>query len=179
MPTFLEVSTANTKMTIFSWKNKNSRLMDLHRDPPAWLQDRCRVCGGKLSRYKVSYDCHTTTNRARLALLGVITANDDIGVHPQKFCYGCNNVCKRAERAGKEGKDYTPRLTRFEWGDDSEATLRKVGAKPKKAPIGRPSHIVLELVAHMKEKAPPSAMLALDLRERLSHHPSMDRTSSV
>jgi hypothetical protein len=148
--------------------------MDPLKDPPSWLQDRCRVCGGKLSRYKVSYDCHTTINRAKLALIGVITADDNRAVHPQRFCYGCSNVCKRAERAGKEGKDYTPRLTRFEWGESSEAAVSKVGPKLKKAPVGRPSFIVLELVAHMKEVAPPSIPLTRDLREKLSRHPSMD-----
>lgn len=155
-------------------QNIISRPMDSPRDLPAWLQDRCRVCGGKLSRYKVSYDCHTSTSRAKLALLEVNTANDDSGVHPQRFCYGCNNICKRAERALKEGKDYTPRLTRFEWGKESEAALRRVGAKPKKAPIGRPSQTILELVAHMKEKAPPSIRLTLNLRERLSCHSSVE-----
>ena len=79
--------------------------MDPLSDPPAWLQDRCRVCGGKLSRYKVSYDCHTTINRAKLALIGVITADDDRGVHPRRFCYGCNNICRRTERElVKKGK---------------------------------------------------------------------------
>ena len=122
----------------------------------------------------MSYDCHTTINRAKLALIGVITADDDRGVHPQRFRYGCNNICKRTEKAGKEGKDYTPQLTRFEWGETSEVALRKVGPKPKKAPIGRLSYITTELVAHMKEVAPPSAPLARDLREKLSRLPSMD-----
>ncbi len=35
-----------------------------------------------------------------------ITADDDRRVHPRRFCYGCNNICTRTERAGKEGKDY-------------------------------------------------------------------------
>ena len=70
MPTFWEVSTANTKKTILYGNNVTniySRPMDplgdSLQDAPAWLKDRCRVCGGKLSRYKVSYDAHTTTNR--------------------------------------------------------------------------------------------------------------------
>ena len=137
----------------------------------------CRIgaeCVGGNSRYKVSYDCHATINRAKLALIGVITADDDRGVHPQRFRYGCNNICKRTEKAGKEGKDYTPRLTRFEWGETSEVALTKVGPKPRKAPIGRLSYITTELVAHMKEVAPPSAPLARDLREKLSCLPSMD-----
>ena len=45
--------------------------MDPPKDP---LQDRCRVCGGKLSRYEVSYDCHT--NKARLTLIGVSIADE-------------------------------------------------------------------------------------------------------
>lgn len=71
-------------------------------DPPAWLQDSCRVCGGRLSRYKVSYDCHTTINKAKLRLIGVFTANDREGVHPQRFCFGCNNICTRTENANEE-----------------------------------------------------------------------------
>ena len=133
------------------------------------------MCGGKLSRYKVSYDCHTTTNKAKLAQIGVITADDRIEVHPQRFCYGCNNICKRTEKAIKEGRDYTPRLTKFKWEESgSEAVLSRVGQKPKKAPIGRPSHLIVELVAYMKEEAPQSVPLAFALRERLSRHPSMD-----
>lgn len=120
-------------------------------DPPSWLQDRCRVCGGKLSRYKVSYDCHTTINKAKLQLIGVTIAGDQEGVHPPRFCYG-----------------------RFEWGESSEVEHGRVGRKPKKAPIGRPSNLIKDLVTHMKEGAPPSVALDLITRERLSHHPSMD-----
>ena len=65
-------------------------------------------------------------------------------------------------RGRREGPCYTPQLTRFEWGETSEVALRKVGPKP---PIGRPSYITTELVAHMKEVASPSAPLAQDLRE--------------
>lgn len=101
--------------------------MDPPRDPPAWLQERCRVCGGKLSWYKVSYDCHSTTNKAKLALIGVVTDDDVRGVHPRNFCKGCHNICTRTEKAGSEGRDYTPRLTRFEWGESREITARKVG----------------------------------------------------
>jgi hypothetical protein len=108
-----------------------------------------------------------------LALIGVIVADDDREVHPLRHCYGCNNICKRKERADREGRDYTPRLTRFEWLERSESAVGRAGRKPKRAPIGRPSTIVLELVAHMKQEAPPSIPLAVDLRERLSHHPSM------
>ena len=146
--------------------------MDDSNPPKDPLQDRCRVCGGKLSRYKVSYDCQS--NMAKLALLGVSTAADIGGVHPQKFCYGCNNICKRRERAIQGGRDYTPRLTIFKWEESREREFGKVGRKPKKPSIGRPSNTIMELVAHMKDVAPQSVPLHFSLRERLSCHPSFD-----
>ena len=127
-------------------------------DPRSWLQDMCRVCGGKLSRYKVSYDCHTTINKAKLQLIGVTIASDQEGVHPPRFCYGCSKILNRTEKASKEGRDYTPRLTRFEWGGSSEVEHGRVGRKPKKAPIGRPSDLIKDLVTYVKDRGAGSSM---------------------
>jgi hypothetical protein len=82
------------------------------------------------------------------------------------------------EKAVKEGRDYTPRLTKFDWEGNGETIpdgLGKVGRKPKKTPVGRPSNDTLELVTHIKETAPQNLSLDLDVRERLSRHPSVDK----
>lgn len=155
-------------------------------DHSCWLQNSCRVCGGKLGRYKVSYDCHTDTNQAKLQAIGVSVKTDRKKTHPLKFCHGCYNVCTRKLSANKAGRDYFPSLalTKFEWVDhrDSDCTVcqhfgksaRDRRQKKPLVPIGRPSDSFLEMIASIKERAPPSLLLDFDVRERLSRHPSTD-----
>jgi hypothetical protein len=49
------------------------------------------------------------------------------------------------------------------------------GRKPKVASAGRPPNYLLDLIASIKERAPPSLHLDFGLRERLSHHPLVDK----
>ena len=145
-------------------------------DPSCRVQNGCRVCGERLSRYKVSYDCHTTDNQAKLKSIGVIVANDQKDIHPERFCHGCYSVCMRTITARREGRDYTARLTKFDWGagESSCEKPRKVGWKPKKATFGRPPNSIVQLVSSIKDRAPPSLLLDLEVREKLSRHPSMN-----
>lgn len=152
-------------------------------DHSCWVQENCRVCGGRLGRYKVSYDCHTPSNQGKLQAIGVSVKGDREGIHPQRMCQGCYNVCTRTVSANNAGKVYTPILTKFEWvehSEDDNCTVcqlfgkRTRGRKPKKALAGRPPSHLLDLVTSIKEKAPPSLSLDLDVREKLSYHPSTD-----
>lgn len=106
-----------------------------------------------------------------------MVAQDKKEIHPPRFCYGCYKVCTKVEKAKKEGRDYTPRLTLFEWGEHNETLsdkFRKAGRKAKKTPVGRPSHKTLDFVEHLKAKAPENASLDLEVRETLSRHPRVD-----
>ncbi len=57
-------------------------------DHSQWVKDGCRVCGGRLGRYKVSYDCHTAPNQAKLQIIGVSVKQDLEKIHPQNFAMG-------------------------------------------------------------------------------------------
>lgn len=103
-------------------------------EPPSRVQNGCRVCGEKLSRYKVSYDCHTAKNEEKLQSIGVFVGSDQSDIHPQRFCHGCYNVCMRTMKAKEEGRDYTARLNQFDWGhvESSCEESGMVGRKRKK-----------------------------------------------
>jgi hypothetical protein len=86
-------------------------------------------------------------------------------------------------RAKSAGKDYNPALDKFEWVEHSDGCMvcqklgrsNSRGRKPKVAPAGRPTDHLLDLIATIKERAPPSLLLDFSLRERVSHHPSVDK----
>lgn len=146
----------------------------------AWLQNNCRVCGGRLSKSRVSYA--TVQNQSKLQAIGISVEYDKKEVHPLRFCHSCYNVCTRTVNASKNGKDYTPKLTKFQWiehtaddctvcdhfGGDSR------GRKAKKTSTGRPSDQLLDLIRTIKERSPPSLIPDFEVRERLSHHSSTD-----
>ena len=149
-------------------------------DHSCCVQNGCRVCGGRLSRYRVSYECQSAANQVKLLSIGVTVTQDRKDIHPQQFCHGCYSVCTKKVKANEQGKDYTPRLTKFKWGEHSEISCEvcekfgKPSRKPKAAPVGRPSDSTLELIAHIKEVAPQSLTLDGETREELAHHPSID-----
>ena len=137
------------------------------------------MCGGMLSRYRASYDCQSASNQVKLQSIGVTMAHDRKGIHPERFCHGCYSVCTKKKKATDEGRDYTPRLTMFEWeeheGDDCTvcANFGKPSRKRKKAPVGRPSEATLDLVTHIKEVASQGQTIDLRVREEVSHHTSV------
>lgn len=141
----------------------------------AWLQERCRVCGGRLERYKVSYDCHLAQNKLKLRAIGITTENDKKDVHPKCFCHSCYNISTRAATAHTSGRDYTPRLVKFEWVEHSgigcpvcqKLGEEQRGRKTKKKSTGRPPDHLQSLIATIKERSPPS-VLEYTVRERLS-----------
>lgn len=149
----------------------------------AWLQDNCRVCGGRLGKFKVSYDCHTVENQSKLQSIRVSVEQDKKTVHPSRFCHACYNKCIRTIKASEIGKDYNPMLTKFHWVEHTtvECTVcthfsgENKGRRPKKtSSTGRPSNQLLTLISHLKERSPPSTITDLKLRERISHQPSID-----
>ena len=70
--------------------------MDHHQDCLAKL---CRVCGSLTSNQRVTYDCASGDNPARLlAYMKVDISNDDSFIHPKHFCHKCYSALKRAEQ---------------------------------------------------------------------------------
>ena len=139
--------------------------------------ENCRVCGGRLGRFKVSYE--TAKHLDKLQAIGVLVQCDRAGTHPPKFCHSCYNVCTRAIKAITEGNDYTPRLEKFQWVEHTDMnctvcthfeTVKQnfQSRKPKRTSMGRPPYQVVELVRSLKERSPPSLLLDLQLRERLT-----------
>ena len=139
-----------------------------------WLQGNCRVCGGRVGRFKVSY--HTAQHQEKLQAIGVSVKNDKKNIHPQTFCHSCYNVCTRAIKASKNGKDYTTKLENFQWVEHTDSNCSvcthfgevKKGRKPKKTSTGRPPDQVLDLVEDIKKRSPPSLLLDFQQREKLS-----------
>ena len=86
----------------------------------AWLQDNCRVCGGRVTKSKVSYDCHTESNQLKLQAIGISVSKDKKDVHPQRFCHSCYNVCTCAIKASADGKDYTHNVQKFKWVEHTD-----------------------------------------------------------
>ena len=102
--------------------------------------------------------------------------HDNKEVHPQRFCHGCYNICARTISANTSGKHYTPKLVRFQWEEhrDESCGCEKDnrGRNIKKKSPDRPRQLVLDFIASIKEKSPPSTQLELQLRERLSVNPA-------
>ena len=141
----------------------------------AWLKDCCRVCGGRLNKYKVSYDCHKDKNKQILLAIEVSVENDKKEIHPQRFCHACYNTCTRASKAATKGEHYTTKLEKFVWVAHEEGCPVcshfegvKRGRKPKKTSTGRPSYMVQDLVCALKQKSPPSMFSDEQLRRRIS-----------
>lgn len=105
----------------------------------AWLEDSCRVCGGRLGRFKVSYNCHSKQNKSKLQAIGISVEQDKKTVHPSRFCHSCYNICTRTIKATESGKNYNPILTKFEWTQHTATecivctrfSVEKRGRKPK------------------------------------------------
>lgn len=150
-------------------------------DHSSWIQNYCRVCGGKLSRYKVSYDCHRGSNQIKLQAIGVSVEGDREDIHPRRFCHRCYNACTRMVKARSSGKGYCPSLTKFEWSGHSNDNclvcqhfLKSTRGRPKKpVPVGRPPDYLVRLCESLEERAPPSLQLDFATRERLSRHPAL------
>ena len=141
----------------------------------AWLEDCCRVCGGRLNKYRVSYDCHTDQNKQRLLAIQVSVENDTNEIHPRRFCHACYNTCTRACNAAMKGKHYSTKLEKFAWVAHEEGCSVcshfegvKCGRKPKKTSSGRPSYKVQDLVYALKQKSPPSVFSDKQLRQKVS-----------
>ena len=120
----------------------------------------------------MSYDC--PTHQQKLLAIGLNIHNDNTSIHPGRFCHSCYNTTLRSIKAKASGKDYTPHLTKFDWVEHSEiscSVCEQLGGvkrgRKKKISRGRPSGQLLGLVAHIKERAPPS-QLDTTVREMLS-----------
>ena len=53
-------------------------------DHLAALETLCRVCGGRLERFKQSFQCSDKRSTERLVSVDVVTADNDLQVHPPR-----------------------------------------------------------------------------------------------
>ena len=129
------------------------------------LVKHCRVCGKKLARFRVMYECakfsEDLTHTFRLMI-----ATDEPAVHPPQFCHGCYNVLMRARKARDTGKSYQPCVSPFSWHshvsegdcevcDHFKATIS--GGRPTKCKVGRPQSVsVKSAITYLHSVAPPS-----------------------
>lgn len=150
-------------------------------DHDGWVLSSCRVCGGRLSKHKVSYDCHSTENQARLQCIGVSVESDSKDIHPRRFCHSCYCICTRTIRANTSGKLFNSKLVKFHWEEHSEECSvcqhfgkgRKPTTKRNKS-TGRPPYLILDFIGSITAKSPPSLLFEVQLRERLSLNPSSE-----
>ena len=102
------------------------------------LQKLCRICGGNVNKYRVSYKALYHKESLKTAF-GIDVETDHQDLHPSFFCDGCFAIIKRKENAVKEEKMYIHSVEVFEWFPhslfcytcDSYNTLKK-GERPKK-----------------------------------------------
>ena len=98
------------------------------------LAKLCRICGGKVDKYRVSYK--TTDHKESLKIAFAINIDTDHhDIHPVSFCDRCFAVLKRKEKAVIEDRVYIHSIGVVEWFPhssfcltcDSYGTLRKGG----------------------------------------------------
>jgi hypothetical protein len=67
------------------------------------LKTHCRLCGVSVAKQRVTYSCKDHTE-SLIKAFGIDTRNDEVSVHPVKFCQKC--YCKMRRSAS---------LTPFQW----------------------------------------------------------------
>ena len=127
----------------------------------------------------MSYE--TAKHLDKLQAIGVLVECDRAGTST-KFCHSCYHVCTWAIKAITEGNGYTPRLEKIQLVEHTDmytvcthfepVKQNFRSRKPKRTSMGRPPYQVVELVRSLKERSPPSSLLDLQLRERLTQLPS-------
>ena len=133
----------------------------------AGLQKLCRVCGESLARaFRVHYKCAETQHTENLMqIFGINVSNDDLSVHPEYFCHKCRNVICVANKRAKEGRDYTPRVVKFDgWTEHTDvncsicqhiSVVQRRGARKTK--VGSPAAVSCQsAIRHIQSIAPPS-----------------------
>ena len=134
----------------------------------AGLQRICRVCGESLARaFRVRYECSEPKNAKNLmTVFGIDVLKDDQSIHPENFCHKCRNITYNTINRAEEGRQYTPRLVRFDgWVSHTNdecsvcshiASVQRGGAK-KKSKGGRPAEGGCQsVIRHIMSIAPPS-----------------------
>ena len=123
--------------------------LELHS---AALAGLCRICGGRLSNHRVTYECTEHTNGLMGAFL-VDISQDKPDVHPARFCNNCYRAYRQHEKMESEGKDYNCSIQVPQWNEHTtncdrcnKFTNSKKGGRPKKATKnrGRPKHTEAE-----------------------------------
>ena len=83
-------------------------------DHLAALETLCRVCGGRLERFKQSFQCSDKSTE-RLASVDVVTADDDPRVHSPRICHGCYLKLGRKKDAKEKGRAFHSEINVFSW----------------------------------------------------------------
>ena len=111
----------------------------------------CRICGGRLSNQRVTYEGTKHTNGLIGAFL-VDVSQDKPDVHPARFCNNCYRAYRQHEKLESEEKDYNCSVQIPQWNEHTNCdmcnkfTNIKKGGRPKKATknLGRPKHTEAE-----------------------------------
>ena len=120
--------------------------LELHS---AALAGLCRICGGRSSNHRVTYEC-TEHTKGLMGTFLVDVSQDKPDIHPAHFCNNCYRAC-RHEKPESEGKDYNCSIQVQQWDEHATDTCNKFsnskkGGRPKKATknCGRPKHTEAE-----------------------------------
>ena len=107
------------------------------------------LCGSRLSKERVTYQCAEHTSGLTRAFL-VDVSKDKAEVHPARFCNNCYRACKQHSNLEREGKDYNYAIQVQQWSQHTTDcntcnifTNSKKGGRPRKQTKNRgrsPTH---------------------------------------
>ena len=143
------------------------------------LEKHCRVCGKKIARFRVKYDC-TKFDEDLTHTFGLTIATDEPAIHPHQFCHGCYNVLMRARKSRDTGTFYKPCVSPFSWHShmsEGECGVCKhfqaiiSGGRPRKSKVGRPQSVsVKSAITYLHSIAPPS-LFPISTSRQSTHSP--------
>ena len=118
-------------------------------------------------RFKQSFQCSDKRSTERLASVDVVTADDDLQVHPPRICHGCYLKLGRKKDAKEKGRAFHSEINVFSWVVHSDTACTScdqykhahtltTGKKQKgKSPFwGRPR--TSKAIAYIRDIAPSS-----------------------
>ena len=126
----------------------------------------CRLCGGNISKYRVSYRCTDYIDEIKKGF-GIDVLKDMDEVHPESFCDCCYASLQRKMKAVEECRVMLTYLKPVKWGEhvneDCETCKRcdsvRKGGRPKKGrknrgkPAADSCHTIIE---HIRKLESPS-----------------------
>lgn len=129
------------------------------------LQKFCRVCGKRLSRNRVNFNCQQHAD-ILASTFGFLISDDNPEIHPKLLCHGCYSVLRRSKKAAETRSQYQPSINLFKWTAHSLSQCEmcqhfqqvSCGGRPKKTRnTGRPPSVSFRTaIDHIRSIAPPS-----------------------